>query len=230
MAFIVEQYTGDKGVQLGCEDLIRAMPWGANWNKIRIGCRLAVNGYASITPTGIIGQAPMFGFSQGAKGHLSNDCVDTLLMASLSSGQTAFYTGTPPAAYYYVNNSAINYGLYQRVGSTNNQVGYAGGNVTYSAVPTALRSLWYFQIEKLLTTQLIVTVWVPNTTQVLINSTRGDYLKGLENEGGPANTTAISFNSGGMSPSTRAYDHVYLGWSRAIPTACFYDFSVVRFY
>jgi len=107
-------------------------------------------------------------------------------MASLSSGQTAFYTGTPPAAYYYVNNSAINYGLYQRVGSTNNQVGYAGGNVTYSAVPTALRSLWYFQIEKLLTTQLIVTVWVPNTTQVLINSTRGDYLKGLENEGGPA--------------------------------------------
>jgi len=58
MAFIVEQYTGDKGVQLGCEDLIRAMPWGANWNKIRIGCRLAVNGYASITPTGIIGQAP----------------------------------------------------------------------------------------------------------------------------------------------------------------------------
>jgi len=231
MAFIVEQYTGDRGIQLGCENLIRAMPWGTNWNKIRIGCRVAVNGYATITGTSnTIDQTPHLGFSQGAKGHLSNDCVDTLFMSSLSVGQQAIYSGTPPATYYYVNGAAINYGMYQRVGSTNSQISYAGGQVTFSANPTALRSLWYLQIEKLLTTQLNVTAWVPSASQILINSTRGDYLKGLENEVGPANTTAINFNTSAMTPSTRAYDHVYLGWSHAIPTACFYDFSVVRFY
>jgi hypothetical protein len=230
MAFIVEQYTGDRGIQLGCENLIRAMPWGANWNKIRIGCRVAVNGYASITGVSTtINQIPVVGFSQGAKGHLSNDCVDTVYMTSLTVSQIAIYTGTPPAAYYYVNGSAINYGLYQRVGSTSTNQSYSGGQITYSAVPTALRSLWYLEIAKYLTNQLTVNVWVPNSTQALINSTRGDFLKGLENEVGPANTTLTTFNTGVLSPSTRAYDHVFLGWSHAIPTACYYYFSVFRF-
>jgi hypothetical protein len=97
-------------------------------------------------------------------------------------------------------------------------------------VPTALRSLWYLEIAKLSTNQLTVNAFIPAPAQVVINSTRGDFLKGLENELGPANTTAVGFNTGVLSPLTRAYDHVFIGWSHAIPTTCFYDFSVVRFY
>lgn len=230
MAFIVEQYTGDKGIQLGCENLIRAMPWGANWNKIRVGCRVATNGYGSISmPSTSLPPSPVLGFSQGAKGHLSNDCVDTCYSSTISV-QSGIYTGTPPAAYYFVNGGTINVGFFQRVGSTSTMQGYSGGQICYSAVPTALRSLWYFQVEKSATTQLSVSIFMPNSTQVLINSTRGDFLKGLENEGTPANTSVVGFATGALTPSTRAFDHAFIGWSHAIPTTCFYDFSVIRFY
>lgn len=48
MASIVENITGDKALQLGNEEFVRKMAIGNNWNKLRIGMRVLVNGTGDI--------------------------------------------------------------------------------------------------------------------------------------------------------------------------------------
>lgn len=234
MAFIVEQFTSDRGIQLGHEALIRAMPWGANWNKIRVGCRVAVNGYAGINaPSGLpqYPPHPVLGFSQGPYSNISDDAVDVVFCAPLTVGQTSNWLGSAPANYYALANAVTsNIAFYQRSGATITQRNYNSAVLCFSANPTALRSAYYLTIEKS-GSVLSVTLHAPNAAQVLIDYTRGDFLKGLENEAAPANLALVNIaTTSSLVPSTRAYDYAFINWTKAVPTACFYDFSVVRFY
>ena len=48
MASIVENIIGDRALQLGSEEFVRKMAIGNNWNKLRLGMRVLVNGTGDI--------------------------------------------------------------------------------------------------------------------------------------------------------------------------------------
>lgn len=228
MAYLVEQFTSDRGVQLGVESFTRLMPWGTSWNKIRIGCRLATNGTSTI-PAGGVNQ-PIFGICTGPEAYASSVTVDAIFWQPLNS-QNAVYSGSAPNNFYDYNGSSNNQTWYQKIGTGVNYLGnYTGMRVCWSANPTALLSVWMFDIVKSSATQATMTAWMPNNTQVLINCTRSNFLAMMENESAPPNVSASAAFALTLVRQVKDWDSVFFHWGRAVPTTTFNDMTVVRFY
>lgn len=226
MAFIVEQFTGDRGVQIAVEDVIRPFSFGTNWQKIRVGCRFAVNGYSTVST------APRLGVCTGNNAALSGSTVDAFWMNYFSTQLGVTYQGTPPNNYLYQSAAAFNSPTQQRVGSTTTNATNINVQPAFSANPTVLRSGWLFDITKGTVGASGITCqqWHMSAAQVVVDMSRGSFLAAMENESAPSGLTGTSVTAVTLPLRfNKDWDSMFIGWGRSTPTMCFYDMCVVRF-
>jgi hypothetical protein len=229
MAWIVQQFTSDRGIQLGCEDLVRKLPWGTNWTKMRIGCRVATNGVNSI-PDPNYAPVPRMGICTGSTAYIGNT-TDAVWWQPIANW-SANLLGSNPYQYYHPNGSAINNAFFQKVGdNVGYQVNkYSGGSMIWSANPTGWRTGWFVDFVKSSSSVTNSSFYGPSNVQ-LVDCTRGNFLASMEYETTPWNTTAISVNTQTLPYRNFSdWDSVHLGWCRSSPTTVFFDLCVVRFY
>lgn len=229
MAFIVEQFAGDRGIQLGVESLIRPMQFSTNWTKIRVGARWSLNGYA-VPGTSA---SPVIGICLGNTASVSNACVDAVYVP-LFNPNALYFGGTTPAYFVASGGGANNQYATQRVGAVSTTFGSISSTTPAIACnPSALQCAFFVDIQKsAATNQLTIGTFYPNSTQVLNNLSRSNYLALVESE---TTTLATWLTLGtavtGTLPirTTRDWDSAFVGWVRSTPTLCVYDITVVRF-
>lgn len=229
MAFIVEQFTGDRGVQVGVEDIVRKMPWGTNWTKIRVCCRVATNGYSTIS---VPAYPPRLGICVGAESLISNTALSAICWSTLNP-QNATYLGSAPYNYYFGNNSSSNYFMGEKVGSSFNYLGnYSGFSWYWSANPTVVRSPYFVDFYKTgAVSTLLSTVYSPaSVANVTTDCTRSNFLAMMENESSVINCGSTGNAGLTVSRTQMDWDSIFFNWNRAVPTTTIYDLSVVRFY
>lgn len=238
MAFIVEQFTGDRGIQIGVEDVMRPFAFGTDWQKIRIGCRCAINGYAGLGNTTLYNTfsgGPRLGVCTGSLGALSASAVDAVWASPWRTGLVVL-AGTPPLVYYAGAAATQPYvRCYQRVGSTTTEFGnssLSGSLVCVSANPTVLRSNYFLDITKgqVGNSTIAAVIWMQTSVQVVNDRTQGDFLAAMENETAPTLTSQRSMSSTTLPTRfVKDWDTALVGWTRSTPTMCVYDLCVVRF-
>lgn len=206
------------------------MPWGTNWNKLRVGCRVAVNGYSTIPATSLpSGNVPLVGVCTGPESWASSVCVDALAWEGLNADNAA-YSGTPPNVFYDKAGGSHNGCARQKIGTGDNYLGtYTTVRFCWSANPTALRTPLFLDVTKASATQATVTVWCANNTQVLSDCSRSQFLATIENENAPSNMTSYT-QTYTLVRQVKDWDSVFFYWGHAVPTAVFYDMTAVRFY
>lgn len=238
MAFIVEQYTGDQGIQIGAEDVIRPFSFGTNWQKIRIGCRLALNGYGSLGDTSLYGAAqaggPRLGVCTGSLGALASSTTDAV-WGSYWANFDIVIAGTAPLRYYRPSSGSALFFFkgFQRVGTTSTIFGSSSVTTpSFSANPTALRSNYFIDFTKgtIGNSTIVMTFWYNTVANVVSDRTQGDFLAAMENEAAPALMSAYSLSSPTLPTRfVKDWDSMLVGWTRSTPTMCVYDICVVRF-
>jgi hypothetical protein len=230
MAFIVEQYVGDRGIQIGVEDVIRPFSFGTNWEKIRIGIRYAANGYTDL-PTSTFGIR--LGICTGYAGTLSGTTTDCIFAVNWGSAQGGTISGTAPLRYYGASFSPASVLMWQRVGSTTTSFGTMSTTTpSFSANPTALRSMMMVDITKgtIGAAAIAATSYQMTAVQVVSDKTRGDFLAAMETEVSPAGVTGVNLSSPNLPTRfVKDWDSMVVAWPRSTPTVCVYDMTVVRF-
>lgn len=226
MAYIVEQFAGDKGIQLANEEVIRPFSFGTNWSVIRIGIRMAVNAYSALSAIDF-----RLGICTGSVASYGSP-VDALWYPLWQQAATLTYAGSPPTQ---SQESSLGTVGYQRVGTTSSNIGSATVlRPVCSSNPTVLRSLWFVQITK-------GTVGAAAFGMDSIfrrsdggfsttDATRGDFLAYMETSGTPATMFALSVATTGLPLRTaKDWNAMFVAWPRSTPSLCIYDMSVVRF-
>lgn len=228
MAFIVEQFIGDRGIQLSVEDVIRPFSFGTNWQKVRVGVLLACNGYASLP----IGTVPKIGVCTGNAADLSNTCTDAVWMPAVAAGVQPLLTGSAPNQYYQ---AATNNTTYQRVNSTTTAVGnvVVTTNPSFSANPTLNRSMFAFDLTKGVVGANTISqgcVYM-NGAQAAADVSRSTFLLAMENETTSVAGTTLVTSASTQLPTrfTKDWDSMFVGWNHSTPTLCVYEMCVVRF-
>ncbi len=238
MAFIVEQYTGDQGIQIGVEDVIRPFSFGTNWQKVRIGCRIALNGTGSLGDASLYGVAssggPRLGVCTGSLGPLASSTTDAVFGVCWASFDVVI-AGVAPLTYYRLSSgSALNlFRAFQRVNTTTTTFG--GSSLTTPAIsanPTALRTNYFIDFTKgtVGNSTIAMTLWYMTTVNVVSDRTQGDFLAAMENEASPSLMTAYTLSSPTLPIRfVKDWNSLLVGWNRSTPTACVYDICAVRF-
>jgi len=124
MASIVENIIGDKALQMGSEEFVRKMRIGNNWNYLRIGVRIVVNGTATISAARF-----QLGLCNGdQETWASNNCAGYIGVAPgfVTSGGHAYTYNA--AGYFTYSGSGQN---------TSNRITKLGSTVTDAAGGTA---------------------------------------------------------------------------------------------
>jgi len=229
MAWLVEQFSSDRGVQLGAEEIIRPFGFGTNWQTIRIGFRVAVNGYSTLAATG-----PYFGICTGSSGATYQSAVDALYWYPwYTTAGGAAYGGTWPIV-YRANTVNFPYNNLQRVGTSTGNVGAVTiSRAALSANPESLRTIFMIEYSKGAIGAAAmggITMWyMPATgSGILRDWSRGDFLAAME-------VVSPPLMSGGSAPATlplrtaKDWDSTFVSWSYTTPTVCLFDMAVTRF-
>jgi hypothetical protein len=235
MAYIVQNLTlVDQRIQLGAEEIVRAMEIGTNWTKIRIGMRLCLPSSASFT-----GLDFSVGVCQGSKGKTPVDTVDAvgIQVGGNSNPMSLLWTyavSLPTYGYFTHNYSGAH--AFRKVGNqlTNSVTG--GGYVTYIVAPPFLntnRSAYYVDITKS-PGSLVISNWQPPSgNPVMADVSRYAHLVNMESEnaitvsGQSYQANSIVLNSVGGS---FAWGSVFLTWNRSMPVVEINDLTVLRYY
>jgi hypothetical protein len=108
MAWIFDRYIYSRRFQIGREEFLRPLPFGTNWQTVRIGVRFSVNDSARSTYAGgNWGYGMYLGVAQGASTSFLADTVTDWIgggyigSTAQPSGQLAFNAGSPN--YYLMN-------------------------------------------------------------------------------------------------------------------------------
>jgi hypothetical protein len=223
MAFIVEQFPTDNGIQLGYEELIRPFSFGTDWTRVRVGMRYALNGTQSIVPTSV-----KVGICVGNQATLTNTTVSALWARSEGNASLMTWSGTTPN-FFYDTTGAFTGFFYERIGSTNNILGNPSqSRSAWSANPTALRSIMMLDITKLAAAQITFTYYYLTNVQVVTDWTHAAFLAAMANDGTPTGTTAIA-QSPNVTRTQKDWNSMFIGWTRSTPAMCVYDMAVARY-
>lgn len=232
MAFIVEQFVGDRGIQIGVEDVIRPFSFGTNWSKIRVGIHFAINGTGNTAAN--IG--PRLGVCTGNNAYLSNTTTDALWLNTFFDGTGLTLSGTAPNLYLLCA-GATSFSTEQRVGSTT----YSTTNAiltspqAYSANPTQNRSMATLTLTKGTIGAAAFTQQATYMTaaQAVADISRSTFLAQMENEtgtlAGVTNTTAGSNNITASGRWLKDWDSMFVNFGRSTPTLTVFEMCVVRF-
>lgn len=227
MAYIVQNvFQSDLRLQLGAEEIVRAMNFGIQWTKVRIGVRFFVQGGSAFTGGSFYG-----GVCQGSKGYSAVDCTDVLCASFGSTGMPTVGWGWSGGLF------TVNSGVYvvRKVGAVHTAAGSTGSYpVTLAAQPnTNILNCVYWDFTKLTASTFKCSQWAPYSTSASTNMTRYLHLSSMENENQPGPPTTYyenPVNSISASGSSMLWDHVFVGWTRTCPVLEIHDITVLRFY
>lgn len=228
MASIVENIVGDKALQLGNEEFVRKMAIGNNWNRLRIGCRLIVNGTADIS-------APRFylGLNNGDQETFSSSsCAGWIGSGTNPSIGNVWVYGT--TTYRYGRIGTLPFMLFaKKLGSTTTETTAGTQTDSYLATPGSGPTIVYADFFRTSSSTYTVTWRQADSGHAVLSTTFYDLLRCMEDEtsGGYAtnftDTTGTSTSITGM-PSN--FDTVSIYWNKSTPTIEISDLSIVRFY
>lgn len=228
MAYIVEQFVGDRGIQLGYEEFVRPLSFGTNWQKLRLGVHWAFNGSATLP----IGIQPRLGFCVGNTGWFGSP-VDAISGVPWGGG-TPQLTGTPPATYYQSSATTVltQQNIAGSVTNVANSYNYSGASA--SLYPTTVRSAQFFTLTKGTSGSSAITHQYGGTltAQAAVDVSRSSFLAQMENEAAAVSGLTLGTNSATTLASgvyTKLWDSIFINWSRAVPTVCIYEICVVRY-
>lgn len=231
MAAIVETVVGDRRIQLGNEEFVRKMKFGAAWGKIRIGVRFAVNTTGGTFTNAIF----QIGVCSGTTNTFNNG--NTTGYWGCHYGQNYGTSGyTYNTTYYAVTaNGAAVY----RTGNTttSSTLGWGGDSALLLINPW--HSIWYADFEKPAASGGFgnqgITAWWQSTgstpSGISYDHPQYEMWRGMESE--TAITGALNYN--GKITTSYAGDFSVLDtlsilWNKTTPTIEISDIMVTRFY
>ena len=233
MAFIVEQLVGDRGIQLGYEEVIRPFSFGTNWAKIRVGILSGINGYTGL-PAGTL---PYMGVCTGNNAFLSSTVTDAVGVGASYAGCAITYAGTPPANYYALGGGTSTNTPVQRVNASSAgcSVGFGSTWAQISANPTNQRTAWMFTITKgtvgAAGVNFDMVVHIGGGTAGANDCNRSTFLAAMEAETSTYSpmTFVNQISSNLPTRFLKDWDSMFVTWVRSTPTMCIDCMTVVRF-
>lgn len=228
MAFIVEQFVGDRALQLGLEEVIRPLSFGTDWQRIRFGITCAYNTLFTVSGAYL---GPIMGLCTGYTGRLSAVATD-IIFSNFVTNQTLNYAGAGPNFYLDPSVTLQNYS-YQRVGAAQgNSAGFTMGRYCVSANPTAMRTFFAVDITKgtVGTASYSLTQYAPINTQIVNDFSYATFLAAMTTDGTPANTSPLTQASAYCGLRTvKDWNCVYLMHSRNVPALTVFNMAVTRY-
>ena len=227
MAAIVETIVGDRKLELGNEEFVRQMSIGTRWGKIRIGCRLSINGNTTI-PNAVF----LMGVCQGTQFTFSSaSCLDWIggSPGGLYPSTSFSWSAGPPARYGLDSGGA----KIKKVGSTITSAANAFIAGTMWAAPATTRGIFSMDITKG-SPNYNVHFYAPAVASGDISS--GTFLAHMETDGSTPPFTTNNLIGNNDTDWNVAYsgsalfDTVSILWNKSSPTIEISDLCVVRFY
>lgn len=227
MATIVENITGDKAIQLGNEELVRKLGYGTNWTKLKIGCRLCVNGTANVT-------TPRFqmGLCVGDQFTFASSSCIQYVGTCTNETATMTYNGSDG----FVYGESTNFPYVTKVGASASYSIIGGAsNMYYPSGGSGRTGITYVILTKVSATSMSIEGCYLSATEYLLTPTTYDLLRIMDDE---ASTTAFTNNFvtqfgprtiSGMS-NVVDLDTLSIYWSHSTPTVDVHDICVVRYY
>jgi len=225
MAFIVDTLSpSEHRIQLGFECFIRTMSIGANWQKLRIGFRVAINDtYVPMLAAKIVA-----GVSQGPIPFDSYDIPDfnggVLYSTSYTTGaQWNRVTNAGVVCYTQSSGTAI-----RKQGEIITGTTGSSSSTTYlSAQPGLSRTVLLSTITKTGTTYNVHTSGSSSGADV----SRAAFIATMEDEANtPLNMGTLSGSSSVTGPLNHSFDTVQIRWHKSLPTLEISDIMAVRYY
>ena len=231
MASIVETISGDRALQLGNEEFVRKMAIGNNWNKLRLGMRVLVNGTGDIvTPRLQMGVC-----SGDTDTFASTNCTGYAgaTLRGRNSGNMTYSAGV----YTYGQAAAVPFALsVKKLVNTvteSNFVGTSDGFLPSATLGNA--ALCFVDIVRASSSSYTVS-WARCSTSAMASLVTDFYtlLRTGEDENlsttfsstyTVANTIPIS-----VTGLPAVMDTLSIYWNKSTPTVEISDISVIRFY
>lgn len=231
MASIVQNIIGDNGLQLGNEEFVRKMPWGNNWQVLRIGLWCRVFGtYSSLHPTLL-----QIGVNSGDVNTFnSNNC------AGYAGGVVGQPTGN---GYLYLYEAANKRFLTANSIYPNSQCSKLGATATYSlsagatnnayiaAANSPTPSIVMCQITRPTSTSYSPTMYYTSAAQytILQPATSYDFLRCMEDESYIGNFLTFG-NTLTLTGLPTVMDTLSIFWNRNLPMLEIDNLVLVRLY
>lgn len=228
MAFITQTYVGDNALQLGREEFVRPMGFGAQWRKIRIGLLFGVYVNPGVnTSYYCYGGVNLYvGVCQGVNSGFSNPApIDALAINPFTADTLLSYAS---ASYW---SSATNPGrLVWKYGSSTTTV--TGGSQSIYGMFPPNRTAWFFDFTLTPRNSGLARVtpatYVTGTTPT--DTTRTQFLTAMQSEDTPGLGTSNTMSAVLDYSGNFLLNSVCVWWSRSIPTLLISEISVTRFY
>ena len=241
MAFIVQRLT-DNRLELGREELIRPMPWGNQWQAVRIAALVQVNTGSAFNSPYSFPQIAL-GLSTGNSGILVDNTVDVIGGAPSTNFATAGWTYTQGAGpSYYTTAPTTGMTGFQKLGSafttaTNGSTAASigalsqAGNNTVNRVPIVVDIVKNTYTSGL-SSPYTITLWTPSTAANLVDCTPALFFTGIQILSAPTGATAALSSIGAASLAVSGnmqHNSAWLMWNRCQPTLYISEFAVIRF-
>lgn len=221
MAFILPRSIGDQALQLGQEDFLRKMPFGNNWNKLRIGFRYQTpwTGGNVLIPRLFVGVSN--GTDYGFLSPYTTDCVGAIV------GTYASYLTPSLVLYRYNWYSGQILDAARKVGSVVTlTLGTNSNSFFWNGFPNYASG---FAMEITRNTDgTYTTIVFYNESVGLLDISRNTFLVQMESSAAPtwcSNTSSAKTIAGGAF-----YDSLHISWNKSIPTLNLSDITVLRLY
>jgi len=221
MAFI-NYIPTEKRLQIGAETVVRALPFGTGWRKLRIGFRCSL----ADTLGDCVGTTLLVGVMQGAYGWPDLTVPDAV--APIIGGTNLDAASTWSRIRDGSGNMCYRVGNTATVWKQLNTVKISGTNGSGSGfIPlthTGLLGGVLATIEN-----LGATFYTNSYASTAGNISRATFLAAMENDASPAGFTTQANTTIAYTGSAQ-YTHAFVFWNQSTPTMDIADFTVCRYY
>ena len=237
MAYVVQRLTLNR-LQLAREELIRALPFGSQWNYLRLAALVQVSSAATFTME--VGK-PLFAFGV-CNGTSTPILMGDTTLDAIGAGPGATWAGgtavwqTSGSGYNIVNNVSGTT-AFQKIGSTSTTATGAGGNtylggLTQAGSTIAVRTPLWLDIIKSTPVSFYpnpysFTFYTPGSTAASVDVDPGTFFDRLQTQT-LTNMTALTAASLTVAGSM-SHNSVFFTWPRFSPTIDICELAVVRF-
>jgi len=222
MAFITKYAVTDGRLQLGAEELLWTMPFGTNWQKVRIAFRCVA------FDTGIQGNLTdstlAVGVCQGLVGFQNPATVDWLgVVAGSRVGTLWNRTAGPPIYFTPPDNGAI---THTKQGAVTTRVSQTGASTATLMADTRFLPGMHF---------LDVTKGSPNyavqyyTSSNASTANRSAFITSMETETSPGGVTALNSTTAVPYAGSGLFSALSIFWSKSVPCLEIADVVLIRF-
>lgn len=224
MAFITDIFAGDKALQIGAEQIVRALPFGPYWTKIRIV--VTFNQTSMVLPAAGIRHLAA-GVCTGSLAYHDSGCIDAIYGHCASNNPWYYAGGAIP--YCYQNNGSPGYNaVYQKIGTTENVLSTVVPMNPQFSLTNSARSLVAWDFTKASASTVTGRIWGTNP---ISDATRSSIMTALENEGAPTSYALWNTASTGTLVRTAMdWNAMFVAYPRCVPAVNIYSISVSRFY